>query len=89
MLLLVAPKEVQAQFSYATNDGTITLTVYGPGWRFAVTISNFVSVIGSRACLGCTNLTNVTITDGVSSISEGAFAWCDNLTPEFRTASPI
>ena len=48
LLLLAAPAAVQAQFTYTTNNGAITLTGY-TGSGGAVVISNFVTSIGSDA----------------------------------------
>ena len=58
LLLLTAPAAVQAQFSYATNNGAITLTEY-TGAGGAVVISNFVTSIGQYAFQHCDSLSIV------------------------------
>jgi hypothetical protein len=77
-VLLSAPPAAQAQFSYATNDGTITLSGY-TGSGGAVLLSNFVTSIGSNAFYNCGNLTNVTIPASVTSIGDSAFFSCSSL----------
>jgi len=78
LLLLAAPGAAQAQFTYTTNNGAITLAEY-TGSGGAVAISNFVASIGDYAFSGCTGLTGVTIPDGVTSIGEGVFNDCTSL----------
>lgn len=71
-------------FTYATNDNTITITGYtGPddGLTIPGTISGYpVTTIGEGAFSGLTNLTSVTMPDSVTSIEDGAFDGCSNLT---------
>ena len=64
---------VQAQFTYTTNNGTITLTGY-TGAGGAVLISNFVTSIGDGAFENCTTVTSVTIPDSVTNIGDSAFS---------------
>jgi hypothetical protein len=83
-LLLTLPAVVQAQFTWTTNSGKITITDYtGPGG--ALTIPNMitglpVTSIGGYAFDYCTNLTSVTIGTNVTSIGEYAFESCSSLT---------
>src|ERR1051325_10680402 len=70
--------EAQAQdFTYTTNNGTITITGYtGPGGN--VTIPSVitglpVTVIGDKAFYFVTGLTGVNIPDSVTSIGDDGF----------------
>ena len=73
-LLLALPAALQAQFTYTTNNGTITITGYPfPGPKGALTIPSTitglpVTSIGSGALASCDSLTSVVIPDSVSSI---------------------
>jgi hypothetical protein len=83
LLLLGAPAAVQAQFSYTTNAGAITITGYS-GHGGAVTIpastnGHPVTSIGDEAFLNCTSLTNITIPNGVTNIGNSAFEACTSL----------
>jgi hypothetical protein len=84
-LILVFPAVLRAQdFTYTTNDGTITITKY-IGSDEAVTIpSNInglqVTSVGNYAFYNSTNLTNVSIPNSVTNIGEGAFYACTSLT---------
>jgi len=79
LVLLAAPAAVQAQFTYTTNNGAITLGAYN-GSGSAVVISNFVTSIATNAFEGCSSLTSVTIPAGVTSIGAPAFEGCSRLT---------
>ena len=79
LLLLAAPAAVQAQFTYTTNNGAITLAEY-TGSEDSVVVSNFVNDIGSEAFQNCANLTSVVIPGNVSAIGANAFFSCTNLT---------
>src|SRR5512140_883590 len=84
LVLLALSPAVQAQFTYATNNDTITITGYtGPGG--AVDIPGIinglpVTSIGGSAFRNSTNLTRVTIPNNVTNIGDIAFAFCSSLT---------
>lgn len=84
LLLLMQPAVVQAQFSYVTNHGAITITGYtGPGGAVvipATTNSLPVTSIGRASFYDLTSLTNVTIPDSVANIEAYAFGYCYKLT---------
>ena len=83
LLLLTLPAVVQAQFTWTTNSGTITITGYtGAGGAVAIptTITGLpVTAIGNNAFSYCTNLTSVTIPNSVTSIGDYAFYGCTSL----------
>ena len=83
LLLFAKPAVVEAQFTYTTNKGTITITGYtGPGGTVTIpsTITGLpVTSIGTNAFYWRTTLTNVTIPNGVTNIGDGAFTECYNL----------
>ncbi len=84
ILLLLAAPAVQAQFSYTTNGGTITINGYS-GTAGTLTIPVRinglpVTSIGNSAFINVTSLTSVTIPDSVTSIQDSAFAYCVDLT---------
>lgn len=79
---LAAPAE--AQFNCITNNGTIFIIKY-TGSSGALTIPGTinglpVAGISDFAFSGNTNITSVTIPDGLSSIANYAFGYCVNLT---------
>ena len=84
LLLLALPAAVQAQFTFTTNNGTITIIGYtGPAG--AVTIPSTtnglpVTCIGAYAFYMNTGLTNVTIPNSVTNIGDMAFGGCTSLT---------
>src|ERR1039458_8863077 len=86
LLLLMLPAVVQAQFTYTTNNGAITITGHIGTVVGAVTIPDTinglpVTSIGNDAFAGCSySFTSVTIPDSVTSIGYGAFAECIRLT---------
>ena len=82
-LLLILPASGQAQFLYATNNGTITITGY-TGSGGAVTIPSTiaglpVTGIGDSAFQYDTVITSVLISDSVTNIGSLAFYQCTNL----------
>jgi hypothetical protein len=84
LLVLALPAVVQAQFSFTTNNGTLTLTGYdGPGGAVSIPAAiNGLTVtsIGDYAFCACGNLTSVTIGTSVISIGDNAFRECSGLT---------
>ena len=81
---MTLPAAVEAQFTYTTNNGTITITKY-TGSGGAVTIPNStnglpVTSIGTNAFYQSTTLTSVTIGTNVASIGDWAFYGCTSLT---------
>jgi hypothetical protein len=84
LLLLALPEVVQAQFTYTTNNGTITITGYtGPGGAVTIpgTINGLpVGGIGDYAFWGAgASLSSVTIPKSVTNIGTGPFASCTGL----------
>ena len=82
--LLALMAEMQAQdFTYASADGTITITGYtGPGGNVTIpgTIAGLpVTSISDNAFRGVTVLTGVTIPDSVTNLGEQAFFGCSSL----------
>jgi hypothetical protein len=84
LLLLALPAVVQAQFTYTTNDGAITITGYtGPGG--VVTIPSTtnglpVTGIGEWAFETCTNVVAVAAPNSITNLGTGAFWGCTSLT---------
>jgi len=83
LLLLTLPAAVQAQYTYTTNNGTITITGYtGPGGAVTIpsTINGLpVTTIGYQAFYNLGSLTSVTIPNSVTSIGSYAFYACYSL----------
>ena len=78
------PAVAQAQFTFTTNNGAITITHF-TGYGGAVTIPSMtngwpVTSIGSNAFYDCHDLTSVTIPNSVTNIGSAAFAQCYGLT---------
>lgn len=80
---IVSAVTVEAQFSYETNNGTITLTGYtGPGGD--VTIPSAINAlpvtsIGEQAFIWCYSLASITIPSSVTHIGDMAFYVCSRL----------
>jgi hypothetical protein len=82
--LLALPAAVQAQFTFITNNGAITITGYTgpigavtiPGSINSLTVDN----IGTNAFDNNQNLISVTIPDSVTNIGDNAFYNCNRLT---------
>jgi hypothetical protein len=85
VLLLAAmlPAAVQAQFTYTTNDGAITITGY-TGSNGMVTIPETIDglpVVGiGDWAFYAAGVTNVLIADTVTNIGDGVFFDCESLT---------
>jgi hypothetical protein len=78
------PAVAQAQFTFTTNNGAITITGY-TGSGGAVAIPNAinglpVTSVGVNAFISLNSLTSVTIPDTVVNISSQAFYYCTSLT---------
>src|SRR5208283_5019602 len=84
LLLLMLPAAVQAQLTFTTNNGAITITGYIGAPTVLVipsaTNSYPVTSIGQGAFSDCTSLTSVAIPNSVTSIGERAFNICFSLT---------
>jgi hypothetical protein len=83
LLLLTLPAVVQAQFTYTTNNGTVTITRY-TGLGGVVTIPDMinglpVTSIGNSAFRDFSDLTSVTIPRSVTNIESLAFYNCMSL----------
>jgi hypothetical protein len=82
LLFLVLPALVQAQFTFTTNSGMITITGYtGTGDMFIPEKIDdlLVTSIGDSAFLG-SDLTSASIPNSVAHIGISAFAGCYNMT---------
>jgi BspA type Leucine rich repeat region (6 copies) len=82
--VLALPALVQAQFSYTTNNGAITITGYNTAAGLnavipAMTNGYPVTSIGDYAFAGA-SLTSVTIPGSVTNIADDAFEYCYSLT---------
>ena len=79
LLLLTLPAAVQAQFTFTTNNGAITITGYfGPGGDVIIpsNINNMpVTSIGNNAFDLC-EATSVTMPAGITNIGRMAFNYC-------------
>lgn len=84
LVMFALPVSMQAQFTFTTNNSTITITGY-TGTNEAVTIPSStnglpVTSIGNNAFDGSTNLTSVMIPNSVTNIGDYAFTSCFGLT---------
>jgi len=75
---------MQAQFTYTTNAGAITITGYtGTNGSVAIPSTIYglpVTSIGNEAFESKSSITNITIPGSITNIGESAFASCTNLT---------
>jgi hypothetical protein len=81
-LLLALPAVVEAQFTFTTNNGAITITVY-TGTNSNVVIpdtTNGYPVTSIGGFYSSTSLTNVTIPNSVTNIASGVFVYQSSLT---------
>jgi hypothetical protein len=84
LLLLLLPAATQAQYTWTTNNGAITITGYNPLAGGDVTIPDKitglpVASIATSAFSMCSNLTSVKIGTNVTSIGNDAFYYCTSL----------
>ena len=84
LMILLFPVAVQAQFTFVTNSGAITITGYtGSGGNVTIpsTTNGYpVTTIGASAFNHQGTLTNLTIPNSVTSIGDHAFEFCSGLT---------
>jgi hypothetical protein len=84
LALLCSATEATAQFSYATNASTLTVTDYtGPGGLVSIPETAFglpVVAIGPGAFFRSTTLTQVQLPNNLLNIAAQAFAGCSSLS---------
>ena len=82
LLVLALAGTAKAQFSYAYNNGALTLTGYtGPGGAVSIPdVDGLVTSIGMGAFMNCASLTSIGIPGSVTNIGADAFAYCSGLT---------
>jgi BspA type Leucine rich repeat region (6 copies) len=80
MLFLVLHQTAQAQFTFTTNNGSLTITKYtGPGGDVVIPDSTnglAVTGIGDSAFQGGSSVTSITIPDSLITIGVNAFSGC-------------
>ncbi len=84
LLQLAQPVAVQAQFTFTTNNGAITITGCS-GNPVTVSVPGStngypVTTIGGAAFNSLSKLTTVTFPGSITNLSNGAFAYCNSLT---------
>jgi hypothetical protein len=84
LVLLALPAVVQAQLTFTTNNGAITITGYNPAGGVVVNIPSLtngypVTSIETNAFDG-SSLVNVTIPGSIVTIGDWAFNGCQSLT---------
>ncbi len=92
LAVLLLPAVAQAQFSFTTNNGALTVSKY-TGSGGAVTIPSMTNglpitdIDGSKGVFGDSAVTSVTIPNSVTNIGQFAFTSCIKLTNiSFQTA---
>ncbi len=84
LFLLAFSLTANAQYTYSNNNGAITITGYSgniDNLNIPATIDGLpVKVIWDRAFVNRSDLKNLEIPDGVTSIGAEAFAYCTSLT---------
>lgn len=82
--LLALPAAVQAQFTFTTNHGTLTISNYTGSSGIVVIPSATnglpITAIGSYAFAQRNTVTNITIPGSITNIGPGAFYECGSLT---------
>jgi hypothetical protein len=84
LALLLLPVMAQAQLTFTTNNGAITITGYS-GTPVTVIIPDKtntfpVETIATAAFLGKTTITSITLSTNLTSIGYQAFGYCSGLT---------
>lgn len=77
-------KGTTKDYWYEVDEGKVSLTKY-TGSNSVVTVPSMINglpviEIGSKAFMGCTNLSSVTIGNGISTVQSFAFYECERLT---------
>ena len=83
LLLLMPPAVALAQFTYSTNNGTLTITGYtgsGGSVNIPSTTNNQSIVSIGDFAFYLANLSSVAIPSSVTNIGTSAFGYCSNLT---------
>jgi hypothetical protein len=83
LVIVSVPAALQAQFTFTTNNGALTITGYtGPGGDVTIpdtTNGMPVTSIGNSAFYGQTSPTSVAIPNSVTNIGSYAFYYCTSL----------
>jgi hypothetical protein len=85
LLLLSTITVAQAQFTFTTNNGAITITRYtGPGGAVTIPAETngfpVTAIAGGKGAFSHTAVSSVMIPDSVTNIGDEAFIACANLT---------
>ena len=83
LVILVLPASVQAQFTFTTNNGALTITGYSDTNAVVIipdtTNGLPVTSLGDSAFRDKSSVTSVTIPNSITAIGNSAFAHCWNL----------